>query len=195
MKTVRQFLLAAAMLLAYNTMAQKTAQSIEPFASSTIQFEMPRTVAVSGVDKAESSDLRIVIEVRADISEKNFQRIAANGRYTFSSLSQADKTLKLTLPNLSKEVKVDGAVWREESVQLRLVSGSNQYAYDKSRQRLSCQESKSCKIEKAIPVEIRFISTTPPASSNPMMRTSTGKGDKEGKLGDILINDVLIPDE
>ncbi len=183
------------MLLAYNTMAQKTAQSIEPFASSTIQFEMPRTVAVSGVDKAESSDLRIVIEVRADISEKNFQRIAANGRYTFSSLSQADKTLKLTLPNLSKEVKVDGAVWREESVQLRLVSGSNQYAYDKSRQRLSCQESKSCKIEKAIPVEIRFISTTPPASSNPMMRTSTGKGDKEGKLGDILINDVLIPDE
>ena len=115
MKTIRNiFLFASLLFAAQQAQAQTTVQSIEPFASKTIQFEVAAPAAVSGVDKSDNATLRIVVEVRGDIDNAQFQRIAKSGRYTFSSLSQADKSLKLTLPNLAKEIKIDGSVWREE---------------------------------------------------------------------------------
>jgi hypothetical protein len=177
--------------------SQSNAQTLSPNNAQRLQFSTPKSVSVTKDKGTNASSVKIVVEVKGNFDAAAFQSISRTNRYLVEGRTN-EKNFVISMPNINKAMKIDGKA-AQESVSISIKGGKQHQLIGGTA--LICSnnnngQSSACLFDKAIEVEVVFVSTAPVVKkSDATNKASSSKAPSKGsgKYGDILIDDVPIP--
>lgn len=180
--------------------SQSNAQTLNPNNAQKLQFSTPKSVSVTKDKGNASPNVKLVVEVKGNFDDAAFQRISNANRYLVEGRTN-EKNFVITMPNLQQSMKIGGKA-AQETVSISIKGGKKHQLVGGTT--LICSDtnngqSVACLFDKAIEVEVVFVSTAPVVKKS---SAGSNKADSKGvpskgssKYGDILIDDVPIPFE
>jgi hypothetical protein len=180
--------------------SQSNAQTLNPNNAQKLQFNTPKSVSVTKDKSTVSPSVQIVVEVKGNFDDAAFQRISNANRYLVQGRTN-EKNFAISMPNLQQSMKIAGKA-AEETVSISIKGGKKHQLI--GGKTLICSDSNNgqsvaCLFDKAIEVEVVFVSTAPAVKKSSATgervdsKVTPSKG--SSKYGDILIDDVPIPFE